>query len=331
MELTSEEASALDAAIRASGSETAIDPAQDVTPYDLTGSRHVSRALPSLSVLDDRTATLLGREFSRSLRADFTASVRSSGVTRADVFLQSLASPGCYIVVELEGLGGQGVLSIQPSLIFEVLERLFGRKGASPFEESEPRDRVSFSAIEHTVIKRIVGLFGRAMEDAWCAQVPFRLEHERTEVKPANIGVLKAGDNLVATTFELKSDGLVGEVHFAMPMSALDAHKEELGELGERSSELDAEWRGKHERAIRGVRVDVSAQLGRAMIPLKRLLGLQPGDVIRLDQAPEDPVVVHVAGLPRFVGRPSVRYGDIAVEIDGPYQTCPKTSTKRSE
>lgn len=323
LDLTSDEASALDEAIRASGAVPRVDgaSAQSVQPFDLTGSRHVNRSLPSLNVLDDRTAGALSLELTRALRTDFRVSVVSGGIARVSTFYETLEAPGCLNVLHFDGLAGQGVLAVDNGLLFGMLERMFGGRKASPIQgAADPTTRGRLSAIEQTVVRRLVRMFGAAMEASWSTQVPVRVRLDRTEQKAGNLGIAKADDNLVATTFAIRTDGLEGQMHFALPISALDAHKEEFDVGGERSEAQDRAWRQTQEEAIRAVRVDVVAELGRAHVPLRQLLRMQPGEVLRLDQAPDDPVVLRVEGIAKFTGQPTVRYGNLAVELTGPAQ-----------
>lgn len=330
VDVTSDEANALDEAIRASGAGEAIAPEGDVRTYDLTGSRHVNRSLPSLTLLDDRTATLLALDLTRSLRSDHRVSVESSGITRADAFLGTLSAPGCFNVVELDGLGSPAVLAVEPELLFGLLERMFGGRKQNPVQAAQPETRARLSAIEQSVVRRLVGMFARAMEASWASHVSLRVRYERTETKPANLGLAKPSDSLVATTFRISADGLDGAFHFALPLTALDAHKEEFDVSGERSAEQDEEWRQMQQEAIRRVQVDVVAELGRAHVPLQQLLRMQPGEVLRLDQAPEDPVIVSVEGVTKFVGIPTVRYGNLAVELAACVNATPSAARQES-
>lgn len=65
------------------------------------------------------------------------------------------------------------------------------------------------------------------------------------------------------------------------------------------------------------VPLDVVAELGRVVLGLRRVLSLQPGDVLRLKTAADDPVVVRVGGIEKFTAVPVTSRGQISVEIKG--------------
>jgi flagellar motor switch protein FliM len=51
-------------------------------------------------------------------------------------------------------------------------------------------------------------------------------------------------------------------------------------------------------------------------MPVSRLLDLAVGDLVTLDAGREGPVIVRVAGKPRFYGAPGIRNGNNAVRVD---------------
>jgi flagellar motor switch protein FliM len=53
---------------------------------------------------------------------------------------------------------------------------------------------------------------------------------------------------------------------------------------------------------------------------LRRVLSLQPGQVLRLDTAVDDPVSVRVGGVKKFVGVPVISRGQLAVEVRGRHE-----------
>ena len=61
--------------------------------------------------------------------------------------------------------------------------------------------------------------------------------------------------------------------------------------------------------------VQVSAELGRTQLTLRRLLALVPGDLILLQSSPKALVPVLIQGLPRLTARAEVRDGRVAMVI----------------
>ncbi len=69
--------------------------------------------------------------------------------------------------------------------------------------------------------------------------------------------------------------------------------------------------------AIKEVRGEVIAELGRIKVGLRELLTWRPGQVIRLSTAIDDPILLSVSGMTKFAGRPVISRGQLSVEIKG--------------
>ena len=66
---------------------------------------------------------------------------------------------------------------------------------------------------------------------------------------------------------------------------------------------------------LSGIRVRVSAELGRAKLPIARVANLPDGSVVMLDRAPTDPIDVLVNGTPFAQARVVLVDGEYAVQI----------------
>ena len=70
------------------------------------------------------------------------------------------------------------------------------------------------------------------------------------------------------------------------------------------------------QNVISQVPVRVTAEMGRISSNLKDALNMKPGEVIDLEQAPDDPVHVYVDGVRYAIGRLTVVDGQWAVRLD---------------
>jgi flagellar motor switch protein FliN/FliY len=76
-----------------------------------------------------------------------------------------------------------------------------------------------------------------------------------------------------------------------------------------------ADGRGGAREILSGIRVRVSAELGRAKLPIGRIANLPGGSVVMLDRAPTDPVDVLVNGTPFAQAKVVLVDGEYAVQI----------------
>jgi flagellar motor switch/type III secretory pathway protein FliN len=69
--------------------------------------------------------------------------------------------------------------------------------------------------------------------------------------------------------------------------------------------------------AVKEVPVEVVAELGRLKVGLRELLTWHAGQVLRLSTAIDDPILLRVAGMTKFSGRPVISRGQLSIEIRG--------------
>jgi flagellar motor switch protein FliM len=103
----------------------------------------------------------------------------------------------------------------------------------------------------------------------------------------------------------------LASLSLATPAGALEP-------LRARLTSAKGEGRGSDmPRAIAGVGVDVSVELGCTRMTLRQVLALRPGTVLTLDRNRSDELPIHIEGVRKFLGIPVQDDGVIAVEITG--------------
>ncbi len=79
--------------------------------------------------------------------------------------------------------------------------------------------------------------------------------------------------------------------------------------------EIDLNWRRMIEEVILKSEVDLRIRLGKTEITGEKLLYMQPGDVIQLDNDASDPLSCFVDGLEKLTGYIGVQRGFQAYKI----------------
>src|SRR5262249_41927503 len=120
----------------------------------------------------------------------------------------------------------------------------------------------------------------------------------------------------VSARCEVEADQRHGLTLLHLPSSTTEPIRSKLyaGFQTERL-EVDQSWLRRIVHQIQTLDVEMSVEFGSAEIHLRSLLGLQIGDIIRLDQDCDHPLVVRVEGVPKFTGVAGVMKQKKAVEI----------------
>lgn len=294
------------------------------TPFDLTRSQLGTQSGPAtLQVIDDRTSALFALELAQLLQEPVDIEVETTGASKFGDYVQSLETPGCFSQLEVEALGGHALVALDRSLLFTLLERLFG--GHTPPAPPPSADqRLRFSLIEEKIIRKLVRLFGRSMEEAWRPIVPLKTRHVRIETRSQHLVIAQAPDWITYTVFRITLGGESGRLQYAMPASLLGAHRERLNSgTYEESPRREHSWTAHWSRALDEVSVEVIGELGKARRTLQEVLRFQVGDVLRLDQPADQPVVVSLRSVPKYRGEITVHHGNLAIALTSLHHVGP--------
>jgi flagellar motor switch protein FliM len=284
-----------------------------VQAIDLTNQERVLRSVPGLELVVER--------FARALRGSLAAffgqlpavAVGTLEQVRFGRVLERLAPPASLQLFKLTPLRGTGMLVVTPPLVGALVQTFFGgspgRGGAAPARE--------LSAIELRVVERLGARVLQDLRAAWEPIAPVACTFLRSETNARFASIVPADDVVLLLELTVAVEGVAdGGLAVCIPNAALDPIRARLQQaaVGERDAQ-DGSWRDRLRAALAATEVEVSVELGSRRLPLRAVLGLHAGEVVPVGTGREGPVVVRVAGRPRFVGAPGVAGGHNAVRI----------------
>lgn len=295
---------------------------KQVEKYDLTQAQLGRKARPAtLAMIEDRVANLLAVELATVLRAPTAVEVGETHTLKWREWAEMQPAFGVFNYLDVGALGGHGLLSIDAKFLYLFLQKLFGASEDKSLAADTPV-RSRLSRVEERVVRRIVHVFGRSLESGWRPVVPLTVRHARVETKVGNAAVAQASDWVMATEFVASFGEERASVMLVLPVSLLEPHKERLASgQYESDGDEDGGWADTMVELLPHIPVELVGELGRAQLPLSRLLSLQPGDVLRLDQAASQPIIISVDGVPKYTGDPTVSFGNLAVELRALYRS----------
>src|SRR5262249_4573573 len=282
-------------------------------PYDLTNQERIIRGrMPTLEIINQKFARLLRASLSGNLRRVIDVGAQNVEMVKFGEFLKTLPVPTSMHIIRMNPLRGGALLVIESKLVFALIDSFFGGPGNSQVKV-EGRD---FTPIETHMILRVADLIFSDMETAWESVEPITVELERSEVNPQFVGIVPPIDAVVITQFELEMDEANGKITFCLHYATIEPIRAKLyaGFQTERL-EVDQSWLRRIIQQLQNLDVEMSVDLGTTEISVRSLLSLQVGDIIRLDQDCDNPLLVRVEGVPKFTGFARVVRQKKAVEI----------------
>jgi len=188
--------------------------------------------------------------------------------------------PTNFNIVSVRPLRGSGLIVCDPTLVFAVIDALFG--GAGKYHTRiEGRD---FSATEQRIITRLVDVVTAEYKKAWHGIYPLELEYQRSEMQPQFANIATPSEIVVATSFTLEIGDTSGTIHFCIPYATLEPIRDVLySTIQGDASEPDRRWVNLMKQQIQDANVELIAELATAPATVEQLLAFKAGDFIELD------------------------------------------------
>jgi flagellar motor switch protein FliM len=283
-----------------------------VREYNLASQERIVRGrMPTMEIVNERFSRNIRVGMFNMIRRTPEVAVGGVKVQKYSAFLREIVVPTNFNIMSVRPLRGSGLIVCDPTLVFAVIDALFG--GAGKFHTRiEGRD---FSPTEQRVIVRIVDVICAEYKKAWAGVYPIELEYTRSEMQPQFATIAAPSEIVVTSSFTLEIGDTSGTIHFCIPYATLEPIRDTLysATVGD-TNEPDRRWVKLLTQQIQAADVQLVAELAHAPATVEQLLSLKAGDFIELDL--EQVVKAKVDGVPVFDCHYGTSNGKYAIKID---------------
>lgn len=285
---------------------------RQITLYDFKRPNRVSKEqIRSIRSMHDKMARGLASDISSLMRSIVEIQLHSVDQMTYGEFLMSLPNPTSFNVFSVKPLEGSGVIEINPSIAFPMLDRLLGGKG-EPYDSGR-----EFSDIELSLFETILRVMMSTLKEAWGPVMEVYPTVESKESSPNVVQIVAQNEIVVMVVMEIIIGHSSGMMNICYPVIALEPILPKLASrdlmLNETSSKKSRNT--ELQVLLGGAKVTVEAYLGNAELSLEDVLSLQIGDVVRLSTPADDIVTVSVDLKDRFRGKIGLRRFRKSIQI----------------
>ena len=291
--------------------EVAVDTSV-VRNYDLASQERIVRGrMPTVEIINERFARNIRIGLFNFIRKSPEISIGAIKVQKYSAFLREIVVPTNFNIVSVRPLRGSGLIICDPTLVFVVIDTLFG--GAGKYHTRiEGRD---FSPTEQRIIRRLVDVITAEYKKAWHGIYPLELDYQRSEMQPQFANIATPGEIVVSTSFTLEIGDASGTIHFCIPYATLEPIRDVLySTIQGDASEPDQRWVTLLKQQIQSANVELVAELAQAPATVEQLLSFKVGDFIELDL--RQAIQAKVVGVPVFDCHYGTSNGKYALKVN---------------
>ncbi|WP_310386980.1 flagellar motor switch protein FliM [Roseateles sp.] len=283
-----------------------------IRDYNLASQERIVRGrMPTMEIINERFARNIRVGLFNFIRKSPEVAIGGIKVQKYSAFLREIVVPTNFNIVSVKPLRGSGLIVCDPTLVFAVIDSLFG--GIGKFHARiEGRD---FSATEQRVILRLVEVITAEYHKAWKGIYPLELEFQRSEMQPQFANIATPSEIVVSTSFTLEIGETSGTVYFCIPYATLEPIRDVLYSttVGD-STEPDRRWVNLLKHQIQDAKVELVAELGTAPATVEQLLAFKPGDFIELDL--DAMIKAKIDGVPVYDCHYGTSNGKYAIKVE---------------
>ena len=252
----------------------------------------------AIHLLHDTFVRNLVSSLSAYLRSYLTVNLVSVEQLSYAEFLDGLPSPTCMVSLGLSPYDGNGVMELNPSLVFPVIEMLLGGTGKS--SASIQRD---VTEIEQKLLDGLFRIILHDLREAWKGVTTVDFTIEAMETEPQLLHILAPNEAVVAVGIEIRIGETVGMLNIAMPSIVIKMMRQKFDQQWSvRKTHASESEQARILRVLRNANLSVEARIEGPTLTVRDLLSLREGHLLTFDFSVERPIELLVNGTRKFTG-----------------------------
>lgn len=252
----------------------------------------------AIHLLHDMFARNLVSSLSAYLRSYLTVNLVSVEQLSYSEFLEGLPSPTCLVSVGLRPYDGNGVLELNPSLAFPIIEMLLGGSGKQ--SASIQRD---ITEIEQKLLDGLLRIILNDLREAWKAVTEIDFSIDSMDTEPQLMNVLAPNEAVVAIAVEIRIAEAVGMMNIALPSIVIKMMRQKFEQQWSvRKTQASEVEQSRFLNRLREASLTLEARLEGLELSVEHLLELSEGHLVIFDRAIGGPVSLSVNGREQYYG-----------------------------
>ena len=267
-----------------------------------------------LEIVFDRLVRLMSTTLRNFTQFNIEITLEGIDTMRFGDYLDSVAQPSMMSVFRAEEWDNFGLMTIDSSLIYTMVDVLLGgRRGTAAMR----LDGRPYTLIERNLIEKMLHLVLSDLSAAFDPLSPVTFRFDRLETNPKFAMISRPSNAAVVAKFRIDMEDRGGRIELLLPYAMLEPVRELLlqGFMGEKFGR-DSIWENHLAEALWVSEVDLLAVLDRHMTSLKQVLKWKVGTRLLLNASPDSEVEMICGDIPMFYGRMGRKGDHIAVQIE---------------
>jgi len=269
--------------------------------------------LPMLEVVFDRLVRLMTTSLRNFTSDNVEVSLDNITSIRFGDYLNSIPLPAILGVFRAEEWDNYGLLTVDSSLIYSIVDVLLGGRRGTAAMRIEGRP---YTTIERNLVERMVTVVLMDLSAAFEPLSPVTFGYDRLETNPRFASIARPANAAILVKLRIDMEDRGGRLELLLPYATLEPVRELLLQMfmGEKFGR-DSIWESHLATELWSTDVELEAVLDEQMLQLRQVMELEVGDTLMLNTAPNSSIEVRCGGVPMANGKMGCVGKNVAVRI----------------
>jgi flagellar motor switch protein FliM len=269
-----------------------------VSEYDLRHPNHLTKEqVRSITSLHERFGRNLEHSMGAYLRVLFETSVVSVEQLTYGEFLGRLPDVTYSCSLNVAPMNATAVLQLDLQLAFPLIDILLGGQGHPVTEVREATE------IEEEVLEGVVRLIAKGLDAEW-SETGMNIAFEERRLAASLQRLFSPGEKTLVISFEARIPQTRGALHLAFPAVVANALMRKLTrDAGPRAKKVSTSESQLKQLLLECV-FTLALRTPELQVPFRQILNFEPGSVLPLPYALEEPLILAVGEQEIFQALP---------------------------
>lgn len=256
--------------------------------------------LPMLDIIFDRMVRMMSTSLRNFTSDNIEVSLDNITSVRFGDYLNSIPLPAMLGVFRAEEWDNYGLMTIDSSLIYSIVDVLLGGRRGTAAMRIEGRP---YTTIEQTLVERMISVVLKDMCGAFEPLSPVNFTFDRLETNPRFATIARPPNAAVLIKLRVDMEDRGGRLEVLFPYATLEPVRELLLQrfMGEKFGR-DTIWETHLATELWRADVDLSAIMDEVNMSLGDVMNFEVGQTILFNKTPKDEVVLKCGEVPMVSG-----------------------------
>ena len=270
--------------------------------------------LPMLEVVFDRLVRLMSTSLRNFTSDNVEVSLDNIASIRFGDYLNSIPLPAMLGVFKAEEWDNYGLITVDSSLIYSIVDVLLGGRRGTAAMRIEGRP---YTTIERSLVERMIHVMLGDLAAAFEPLSPVNFRFERLETNPRFATISRPSNAAIVARLRIDMEDRGGRLELMLPYATLEPVRELLLQMfmGEKFGR-DSIWETHLAEELWRTDVDLEVVVDQQTMMLSDIFKFKVGSQILLNATPDSLVKLQCGKIPMYTGRMGRRGAKIAICIE---------------